>query len=57
MFEGGPFRCFNCNKLLAKKLTGSVYEITFECPRCKTETVVKTKEPIPIAAEAVGKET
>lgn len=47
MVNGGPFKCPNCNKLLVKKVGGSMYELQLECPRCKTELILRCKEPIP----------
>lgn len=47
MINGGPFRCLNCNKYLALKVTGSVFEIAFKCPRCKAEINMKCNEAIP----------
>ena len=51
MVTGGEFRCYNCGKFLIKKLSGTVYEITLTCPRCKAHIVVTCKEPIPVVAE------
>lgn len=47
MMTGGPFKCPNCGRTLAKKMIGSVYNIIFECPRCKTTMDITCKEPIP----------
>lgn len=49
MVTGGPFRCYNCDRTLIKKLTGDEYEIELTCPRCKAEIKVRCKEEIPIA--------
>ena len=54
MATGNGFRCHNCNQELAKKLTGSVYEITLECRRCHAVITVRVKEPIPFAQSSVG---
>jgi len=50
MFSGGPFRCYNCDKLLAANLTGSVFELHLKCPRCKAEIRIKCGEPIPFVS-------
>lgn len=54
MTTGGTFRCFNCNRVLAHHLTGSVFTVIWECERCGTEITVTTKEPIPFAEAALG---
>lgn len=45
MEKGGPFRCPNCNKVLAVKLKGDCL-IQFKCPRCKAFISVKMNEPV-----------
>ncbi len=54
MRDGGVFKCFNCNKILARKISGSVYEMEFECPRCHTEIKIRCREPIPIIDEELS---
>jgi len=63
MVQGGPFRCYNCGKKMITKIMGTVYELTLECPRCKTEIVtspgevkITCKEPIPFVGETLLKE-
>ncbi len=56
MVSGGPFRCFNCNRLLIQSLTGSVYEISLECQRCNATIRVRCKEPIPFVGEQMTAE-
>lgn len=51
MVTGGEFRCYNCNKALVKKVSGSVYELELVCPRCKAHIKVTCKEPIPVVGE------
>lgn len=53
MMTGGPFKCPNCGKTLAKNLCGSAYSIAFICGRCKTEMNITCKEPIPFIREKV----
>jgi len=45
IFVGGPFRCYNCNKLLLTKLSGDQYKIELKCPRCKAYIIIKMNEP------------
>ena len=45
MQTGGPFTCFNCNKLLAAKLKGHM-SIEFKCPRCHARINIEMNEPI-----------
>ena len=45
MQKGGPFRCPNCNKVLAVKLKGKCL-VQFKCPRCKSFISVKMNEPV-----------
>lgn len=56
MFGDKEFKCPNCNKLMIRHIIG-VYELRLECPRCKAEIAVKTKEPIPIAVQAQTQES
>ena len=53
MATGNGFRCYNCGQELMKRLTGSVYEITLDCRRCKCEITVRTREPIPFVEQNV----
>ena len=43
-----PFKCYNCNKKLMTHIGGSDYDITLDCPRCKTEIKITCKEKIPL---------
>lgn len=54
MATGSGLRCYNCNQELAKKVVGSVYEITLECRRCHAEITIRTKEPIPFLQSVVS---
>ena len=57
MITGGEFRCYNCRKLMIKKVNGTIYDLELQCPRCKSDTEVivriKCKEPIPFVAEEI----
>lgn len=46
MANGGPFRCYNCNKLLAAKISGTALEIDMDCPRCHAKIHITMNEPI-----------
>lgn len=46
MQNGGPFRCFNCNRQLAIMITGDDYYVKLKCPRCKAIISMKMKEPV-----------
>jgi len=47
MVSGGPFRCYNCGKILISKVKGEGYEIDLFCPRCKATIIVKMREKLP----------
>jgi len=49
MMAGGPFRCYNCNRLLMVKLTGDQYKVELKCPRCKAYIIIKMRESVPWA--------
>jgi len=51
MVKTGKFRCYNCNKALARKISGSVFILVMECNRCHSVITVKCNEPIPILEE------
>ncbi len=51
MVEGKGFRCYNCGKLLAVKMTGDRYSIHFKCPRCHAYVIVRMGEPPPWATK------
>ena len=47
MSDGGPFKCYNCNKTLLIKVSGDRYRIDMKCPRCKAFVHIHMKEQIP----------
>ncbi len=54
--SAGALRCWNCNRLLIKQLTGSVYELSISCDRCNTDIRIRCKEPIPWVGEQMTAE-
>lgn len=51
LIVGGELRCWNCKKMLAKRLVGSVYELELECQRCHATIRIRCKEPIEFVGE------
>lgn len=56
MVKTGIFRCYNCNKLLVKEITGSMFILKMKCNRCSAEVTVKCNEAIPILEKVEKKE-
>jgi len=45
--KGGPFRCYNCGKILISEVKGDGYELDLFCPRCKASIQIKMRERLP----------
>lgn len=46
MHSGEGFRCYNCGKKLAIKISGSNYFVMLHCPKCKALISIRMKEPV-----------
>lgn len=60
--NGGPFRCFVCDSILALQITGSDFKLKLFCKRCKTFVFIKVRLPLKFVQDireqekAAGKE-
>ena len=49
MMSGGPFKCFNCGKLMIRKVMGGPFKIQLECRGCKSVVTLEMKQAAPWA--------